>query len=115
MHFVGHGAFSRVGVLILQDEQGHGWPVSGDELGTLLHDHRSLRLAFLNACEGARASEGDLFSGVAQSLVQQGIPAVVAMQFPISERAAGVLVHEFYASLSEGHPVDADGAVHALA
>jgi hypothetical protein len=119
LHFVGHGAFGRVGVLILQDEQGHGRPVSGDELGTLLHDHRSLRLAFLCACEGARASEGDLFSGVAQSLVQQGIPAVVAMQFPISERAAMVLVHEFYAALCEGHPVDADlaearKAVYAL-
>ena len=42
------------GVLMLEDEQGRGRAVSGHELGTLLHDHRSLRLAVLNSCEGAR-------------------------------------------------------------
>lgn len=110
-HFIGHGSFdedSQDGVLILEDEQGRGHRASGQDLGTLLHDHRSLRLAFLNACEGARASRSDPFAGVAQSLVQQGIPAVVAMQFAITDEAAIALVREFYSALAEGYPVDAD-------
>ncbi len=111
LHFIGHGGFdeqAQDGMLVLEDEVGQGSFVTGQELGTILHDHRSLRLVFLNACEGARASESDPFAGVAQSLVQQGLPAVVAMQREISDRAAIVLVREFYTALSEGYPVDAD-------
>jgi len=111
LHFIGHGGFdeqAQDGVLVLEDEQGQSAYVSGSDLGTILHDHRSLRLVFLNACEGARASDSDPFSGVAQGLVQQGIPAVVAMQYPIPDQMAIVLGREFYTALSEGYPVDAD-------
>ncbi|MEJ2211980.1 MAG: CHAT domain-containing protein, partial [Anaerolineae bacterium] len=109
-HFVGHGGFdegAQDGVLILEDEQGLGRPVSGRYLGTLLHDEHTLRLAVLNACEGARASRTDPFAGVAQSLVQQGVPAVIAMQFEITDEAAITLAHEFYAALTDGYPVEA--------
>src|SRR3954463_10066004 len=47
-----------------------------------LRDLRSLRLAVLNSCEGARNSRTDPFAGTATTLVRQGsVPAVVAMQF----------------------------------
>ncbi len=81
-------------------------PVSGQDLGTLLHDHRSLRLVILNSCEGARSSPTDPFAGAAQSLVQQGIPAVIAMQFEITDEAAITLSHEFYSALADGYAVD---------
>ena len=109
-HFVGHGGFDAQaddGVLLLEDEQGRGRAVSGQYLGTLLHDERTLRLAVLNACEGARTSRTDPFAGAAQSLVQQGVPAVIAMQFEITDGAAITLAHEFYAALADGYPVDA--------
>ncbi len=109
-HFVGHGGFderAQDGVLLLEDEHGRGRPVSGQYLGTLLHDERTLRLAILNACEGARTSRSDPFAGTAQSLVQQGIPAVIAMQFEITDEAAIALAHEFYTALADGYPVDA--------
>lgn len=109
-HFVGHGGFdehAQDGVLILEDERGLGRPVSGRYLGTLLHDERTLRLAILNACEGARTSRSDPFAGAAQSLVQQGVPAVIAMQFEITDEAAITLAHEFYAALTDGYPVEA--------
>src|SRR6185295_9477378 len=76
-------------------------------LGTIFHDHGSLRLAVLNACEGARASAEDPFSGVAPSLVRQGIPAVIAMQFEITDAAAIQFGHEFYQAVADGYPVDA--------
>ena len=110
LHFVGHGAFDEAaqdGVLLLEDEQGRGRAVSAQDLGVLLHDHPSLRLVMLNSCEGARTSRLDPFAGSAQSLVQQGIPAVVAMQFEISDEVAIVIAHEFYAALAAGYPVDA--------
>jgi len=109
-HFIGHGGFDRRGqdgVLLLEDEQRQGRPVSGQELGMLLHDERTLRLTILNACEGGRTSRSDPFAGTAQSLVQQGIPAVIAMQFEITDEAAITLAHEFYGALADGYPVDA--------
>jgi len=109
-HFIGHGRFSdkkEDGLLLLEDEQGRGKQVSGKYLGTLLHDEKSLRLAILNACEGAITSKSDPYAGVAQELVRQGIPAVIAMQYEISERAALLLSREFYRSLADNYPVDA--------
>lgn len=109
-HFIGHGVFSKAnqdGYLLLETEQRQGHRLSGRDLGTILHDHRPLRLAMLNACEGARSSLEDQFSGTAQSLMQQGIPAVIAMQFRITDQASITLAHEFYGALADGYPVDA--------
>ena len=109
-HFVGHGGFddqAQDGLLILEDQEERGRRVSAQFLGTLLHDHRPLRLAVLNACEGARSSRTDPFAGTAQALVQQGIPAVIAMQFEVTDEAAICFTREFYAAVAVGYPVDA--------
>jgi len=108
-HFIGHGGYDHAaedGVLLLEDEEGRGRLVSGSQLGTMLADHTTLRLAVLNACEGARTSVDDPFAGVAASLVQREIPAVIGMQFEITDRAAIVFAEEFYAALADGYPVD---------
>ena len=60
----------------------------------------------LNSCEGARSSPTDPFAGAAQSLVQQGIPAVIAMQFEITDDAAIILSHEFYSAVADGYAID---------
>ena len=107
-HFIGHGGFSDGdGVLVLEDSNERARPVKGQHLGTIFHDHGSLRLAVLNSCEGARGSAEDPFSGVAPSLVRQGIPAVIAMQFEITDMAAIQFAHEFYLAVADGYPVDA--------
>lgn len=109
-HFIGHGGFDREGaegLLALEREDGAADNVSGSRLATLLHDAPYLQLAVLNACEGARTSSSNAFGGVAQSLVRQGLPAVVAMQTAISDRAALVFSHEFYYFLTRGLPIDA--------
>jgi hypothetical protein len=109
-HFIGHGGFdagSGEGLLVLEDDQGRADPVGSQYLGALLHDHRPLRVAVLNACEGARGGRSDPFAGTAQSLVQQGIPAVIAMQFEITDEAAIVFAHELYLAIADGWAVDA--------
>ena len=82
----------------------------GIQLGTMLADEVSLRLAVLNSCEGARSSLQDPYSGVATSLVEREIPAVIGMQFEITDRAAIVFAGEFYSALADGLPVDSSVA-----
>ncbi len=109
IHFIGHGwadlATQQSG-LVLVDEMGRGDKVEVDRLAILLQNHTTLRLAFLNACEGARQVEGEPFAGVAQHLIRQGLPAVIAMQFPVSDRAAIALAQEFYSALADDYGVD---------
>jgi hypothetical protein len=110
IHFIGHGGFNEQaqdGILLMESESKTGRPLSGQHLGTILHDEQTLRLAVLNACEGARTGSSDPFAGVAQSLVQQGLPAVIAMQFEITDEAAIAFGREFYTAIAEGFPVDA--------
>ena len=110
LHFIGHGAFDEQagdGTLIFEDDRGRGRPVTGTYLGQLLADERTLQLAVLNACEGARAGVEDPFAGVAASLVRSEIPSVIAMQFEITDDAAILFAGGFYSALARGEPVDA--------
>ncbi|ADB74826.1 CHAT domain-containing protein [Geodermatophilus obscurus] len=109
-HYIGHGRYDSElgdGQLAMEGATGRAQPISGSDLGALLHDHRTLRLALLNSCEGARGGRTDPYSGTAQSLVYQGIPAVVAMQFEITDRAAIVFTRGFYEAVADGYPLDA--------
>jgi hypothetical protein len=110
LHFVGHGGFSELrgeGVLVFEDEAGKGVPMAGPSLGYLLQDHPSLRLAVLNACNGARGSQDNTFAGTAQALVQHGVPAVIAMQSEVMDETACSFAEKFYRALAAGLPVDA--------
>lgn len=113
VHFMGHGDFnsrSGSGVLLFEDEKGGADPVEGRTLGVMLRDETSVRLVFLNACDTAKLTqeEGqDPFAGVATALVMAGVPAVVAMQFPVSDVAAIEFAGCFYSRIVQGFPVDA--------
>ena len=109
-HFIGHGDFDATeqeGQIALADEQGKSSLLSATQLGRLLDSHASLRLVVLNSCEGARASETDLFSSTGAVLTRRGIPAVVSMQDAITDRAALEFSREFYDAVADGLPVDA--------
>ena len=109
LHYMGHGGFDEQngGVLLFADRTGHSVPVTAGDLGVLLRDHTSMRLAVLNACEGARSDPADPFAGVADTLVRRGIPAVVAMQYEFSDDAAIEFAPALYGALAAGLPVDA--------
>jgi hypothetical protein len=109
LHFVGHGGFSDLrdeGVLIFEDSDGHGVPVNGASLAYLLQDHPSLRLAVLNACNGARSSRENAFAGTAQGLVQRGMPAVIAMRSEVMDETACGFAEKLYRTLAAGLPID---------
>src|SRR5262245_23018627 len=108
-HYIGHGGFDpRTGksVLVMEDDHRQARFVDGQQLGVLLHNHPSLRVAILNACEGAVSNQNDVFTGVAQNLIRQEMPAVIAMQFEITDSAAIILAKAFYESLARNAPVD---------
>lgn len=109
-HFIGHAAFdseASEGTLILADDQGNATSLSAGQLGRLLGDQPTLRLAVLNACEGARGDEQSLFSSAAGALVERGMPAVIAMQYGISDRAAVEFAGSLYGALAANLPIDA--------
>ena len=110
LHFIGHGGYdenAQDGALALEGADGKTRLVTGRDLGMMIRNRRhSLRLVVLNACEGARSAQDDPFGGVAQALVHQGIPAVIAMQFEISDTAAITFSQSFYQAIADGLPVD---------
>jgi hypothetical protein len=108
-HFIGHGGYDpkgEDGLLALTGEDGKTELLGSTEAGRLIAGHLSLRLVVLNACEGARGSQRDLFSSMATTLARRGVPAVLAMQEEISDDAAIELTRTFYEVLAEGRPVD---------
>jgi hypothetical protein len=113
IHYMGHGQFDPAtgrGGLLMAKEDGSPDLVSGEDLAVYLGDElKLLRLVFLNACKTAASStrQGvDPFAGIATSLIQAGVPAVVAMQFPISDKAAVTFSETFYQGIAKGEPVD---------
>ena len=118
LHFVGHGDFDPVtgqGRLFFGGVDEPADAVSGRTLSSMLQGLAELRLVVLNSCDTARFERRgglDPYSGVAQALVQGGLPAVVAMQLPISDPAAIAFSGALYPALAKGRPVDfavADG------
>jgi len=110
LHFMGHGSISPAtgeGVLSFRTQEGRRAWVSGAELAAELRDRTSLRLVFLNACKTAKFSLAAPYTGVATALLRVGIPAVVAMQFPISDAAAVILGRTFYRRIARGDTIDA--------
>lgn len=111
-HYIGHSDYNPetgVGTLALEDPFEHRFaiPISGEALARELYDERGIRLVVLNSCEGAQQDSRDPFSGIASSLVQRGIPAVVAQQFEVSDRAAIEFSKAFYESLAAGSSIEA--------
>ena len=109
LHFIGHSHFDDrrgEGALVFEDESGRSDYYEATRLKVLLHDHHALRLVVLNSCDGAKQDDRDPFSSIATTLMLAGIPAVIAMQFEISDRAAIVFARIFYKWLATGTAID---------
>lgn len=110
-HFIGHGEFDPYrdeGRIFLTDDRGWAQGISATQLSRLLAFQRgTLRLAVLNSCEGARGGKFDALSSTAATLVLGGLPAVLAMQYEITDDAALEFARTFYGALADNLPVDA--------
>lgn len=110
LHFMGHGTFDNnenQGFLQLSDG-----PLEDSILKTWVANHKTLRMVFLNACRGAQSDNKDLFTGMAHNIVEVGVPAVIAMQFAVSDEAAINFSKTFYENIIEKN-TDLEDAVTA--
>ena len=108
-HFIGHGGFDRdtgEGFIALGEDGGGTYRLPASKLAQLLGPHHSLRLVLLNSCESAQVDNRELFSSTATALMRRGVPAVMAMQYEISDRAAIEFARAFYEAVADGLPVD---------
>ena len=112
LHYVGHGSFTsgNESAIYLENDAGESVDVDPQQFAQLLADETGIRLIVLNSCQGARTALNDPYAGVATTLIKLGVPAVVAMQFKISDEAAIVFATELYTNLI-GRNVPIDAAV----
>jgi len=107
-HFVGHGGFTddpTTATLRFEDETGDLDEISATQLGIMLN-RSGVRLILLDACESGKLAT-DPFRSIAPALIRAQVPAVVAMQFPVSQESTRAFAGEFYRTLTEGFPIDA--------
>jgi hypothetical protein len=110
IHFIGHGRYNkatRQGEIALSkadDSPDAKW-VSQESFRSLFTNVNCLpKLLFLQLCEGAVVEGGELiasFEGLAPTLIEAHVQAVVAMQFPIKNVHAGKLSTTFYDELTK--------------
>lgn len=113
LHFIGHGGFDEKageGFLLWEQDDRQQHDVAGDLFAEYLKGIRSLRLVVLSCCKSARMPRRqgqNVASSVAPAVILAGVPAVIAMQFAISDTAATLFSKAFYTALAHGDPVDA--------
>jgi hypothetical protein len=105
LHFEGHGAFTRTGLLIFENADGESDPVDAMTLGNTFYS-TDLRLAVLSACETSKAGGETLLGSVAPALILAGIPAVVAMQQSLPDETAVRFSRGFYQALLAGQDLE---------
>lgn len=103
VHFSGHGTFKDGrGYIGLNLPNGKPDWMDGAALSQVAVNYQSTRLVILNACSSGRVDDALAFQGLAPQMVRFGVPAVIAMQYPIGDDAAITFAHEFYKSLCLG-------------
>ncbi|MDF5730357.1 MAG: CHAT domain-containing protein [Rhizonema sp. PD38] len=114
-HFAGHGVFTEpeiedsigIGNLVLLNKKTEGayelFPAN--ELAIHLQQ-AGVRVAVLGACETGRRDGVSPWTGIAPAVMKQGIPAVLAMQYKVSDSEAIAFSKRFYTVLAAGLTLD---------
>lgn len=106
-HFVGHGFYEDgQAYAVLENESGRAQLISDSNFREICLSSRETRLVVLNACQSAVPVGSRSFVGLAPSLLQRQISAVIAMQYPIRDEAALIFTRHFYHSVATGFPID---------
>jgi hypothetical protein len=108
VHFSGHSTYMQQedeGALLLENSKRQSDPIRASELKTILVDS-NISVAVLNGCDTARSGIDSVMSGVAGSLVMDGIPAAIATTRTIFEPSALMFTREFYQAFMEGYSLE---------
>lgn len=118
VHYAGHSLFdqekSENSSLLFWEEEDCGGEVVAvrvSELETWLRDSR-VNFFYLSSCSTAQTAvsgqriQQDSLLGVADSIIQAGVPSVLGFRWPVSDRGALLLAQTFYASLAKWGQLD---------
>lgn len=108
LHYTGHGGklpFSNETYLAGEDDDGELKPIFGDDLRRITADSDSLQLVVLSGCMTAQTHHRDALKGIGTSLLQDSLPAVLAMQYSVLDESAIEFAAKFYEELSRGSSV----------
>lgn len=116
LHFTGHGISPRDGGgLLLEDAHGKKLPASIADVMRAIQSgqdgNAKLRLAVISGCQTARTLHTQGFNDLARELLRQRVPAVIAMQFSISDEGGLKFAEVLYREIAKG--VELERAVHA--
>jgi len=106
--FSGHGTVDANGegqILLLNQDNLKSSPMSAGTLANILCG-RGIKLAVISACSTAAGNAADPFNVVAEALVVNGIPAVVANLLPVPETSVASFVGAMYTQLLNTGDID---------
>ena len=109
-HYSGHSNLGANGgnLFLVNNQNGLTETLNGNDLAGLLSNN-GVQLVVFNSCRGAytAASEETSTTGnLTQSLVNRGIPAILAMSERIPDNVAVTMTRLFYRNLNQGYPID---------
>jgi hypothetical protein len=103
-HFVGHGELDSSGDVTIRlngEEGGQAEFWQRAQQFSVPFAQQRVRLAVFNCCYGGRTTRTSL-SGLGPLLLQRGVPAIVAMRYPIADELARSFSETFYNALLKG-------------
>jgi CHAT domain len=112
LHFIGHGSNGKI--FLIKDPDGKDMeegkknqsrPVGASDLKGFFANHKP-RLILLQACQGAASNSEKKFQSVASALKDEDIPAVIAMQYSITNGDAKLFSQTIYEQLSQGKDIE---------
>jgi hypothetical protein len=110
LHYIGHGRYDinkkRGEVALLDADAERAYFVPDFAFAEYFRQMMAVppRLVILHMCEGGMV--GSNFAGLAPQLMQIGIQALIAMQYPITNAAAIAFSNGFYRELGNGREID---------
>ena len=103
VHYIGHGVYNAAmgGALLWEDEQGNEFSISDRRLAAIF-SYRNLRAVVLHGCETGRSNARADVHSLAETLVNKGIPAVLAQQANFTYESSRRTSEVWYMKLTAG-------------
>jgi hypothetical protein len=105
-YFAGHGLFDQEGYIQLNGRANSAPDLMPATQLALKLKQAGVRVAVFGTCDSARQDGISEWMGVAPTLVAEGVPVVVAMQYPVVDVHAISFSEAFYSALAAGLSVD---------
>ncbi|UCH97581.1 MAG: CHAT domain-containing protein, partial [Candidatus Aminicenantes bacterium] len=107
-HYSGHGIDPKYGGGLLWEDPGGKKRLTrvGEVLQTLDRGIKNFRLVVLSGCQTARTLYASGFQDLARELARRKVPAVIAMQFSITDEGGLLFAKTLYPLLAEGQPLE---------